>query len=110
MKNFIQPGRTLTAALAQAVTSGQPAVLGDSNLPAIAAGTYAAGESGEYAVVGVYELTADAALAGVTGDAVYLTGAGVITATAQGNTAFGVLAAPVTAGDAIARVRLPGQA
>ncbi|QNB10821.1 capsid cement protein [Paraburkholderia tropica] len=108
MNNFIQQGKTLTATLAAAVTSGQPVALGGAKVPAVAFGTYAANTPGEYAVVGVYEFPADAAAAGAVGDAAYLTAAGTIATVSDGNTAYGVLAAPVVANSATARVRLPG--
>ncbi|MEX3915979.1 capsid cement protein [Paraburkholderia sp. BR10872] len=108
MNNFIQHGKTLTATLAAAVISGQPVTLGNSKLPAVASGAYAANTSGEYAIVGIFELPADAAAAGAVGDAAYLTAAGTIATVAEGNTAYGVLAAPVVANSATARVRLPG--
>ncbi|WP_321891708.1 capsid cement protein [Paraburkholderia tropica] len=108
MNNFIQHGKTLTATLAAAVVSGAAVTLGNSKLPAVASGTYAANTPGEYAVTGVFELPADAAAAGAVGDAAYLTPAGTIATVSDGNTAYGVLAASVAANSATARVRLPG--
>jgi predicted RecA/RadA family phage recombinase len=107
MNNFIQNGDTLTATLAGAVVSGQLVLLGNTKLPAVAAGSYGANTEGEYNLCGVYEFPADAPSAGVVGDAAYFDAANnVVTATAQGNSQVGVYAAPKVANAVIARVRL----
>jgi predicted RecA/RadA family phage recombinase len=54
MNNYLRPGHTVTYAHSAAVTSGQVLVIG--TLLAVAAGTYAANESGEYSIDGVYTL------------------------------------------------------
>lgn len=107
MNNYIQKGKTLTVALTAAVTSGQLVLLGNSKLPAVATGTYAANVAGEYQLSGVFELPADGPSAGVVGDLAYWdTAAGDVTSTAAGNTKIGVYASPKVANDLTARVRL----
>jgi predicted RecA/RadA family phage recombinase len=54
MNNYKRPGHTMTYAHSAAVTSGQALVIGA--LLVVAAGSYAADESGEYAIDGVFEL------------------------------------------------------
>lgn len=54
MNNYLRPGHTVTYAHTAAVTSGQPLVIG--TLLAVAAGTYAANEAGEYRIDGVFTL------------------------------------------------------
>ncbi|MFM0407458.1 DUF2190 family protein [Paraburkholderia dipogonis] len=107
MNNFIQKGRTLTATLAAAVTSGQLVLLGNGKLPAVASGSYAANVEGEYNTGGVYEFPSATNSAAVVGDRAYLDPAtGVVTATAGDNDPVGHFAAPKAAADATARVRL----
>jgi predicted RecA/RadA family phage recombinase len=107
MNNFIQKGRTLTATLATAVTSGQLVLLGNGKLPAVASGTYAAGVEGEYNTSGVYEFPSATTGTAVVGDVAYQDSeSGVITVTAAENAPVGHFAAPKAAADATARVRL----
>lgn len=64
MKNYVQPGKMLTVpSLAAAITAGQPLLVGA--LPVVASGTYAIGDTGEFAAEGVFEFdkTTGAAMA-----------------------------------------------
>ena len=60
MKNFVQPGKVMTAALAGAVESGEPVQIG--TLVGVATGKVAANQAGEYALLGVFKLKKASAL------------------------------------------------
>ena len=70
MNNYKRPGHTLTFAHSAAVTSGQVLVIG--TLLAVAAGAYAADESGEYYIDGVFELPKTTGAAMTVGQVVNL--------------------------------------
>ncbi|REG58964.1 putative RecA/RadA family phage recombinase [Paraburkholderia sp. BL6669N2] len=107
MNNFIQKGRTVTATLAAAVTSGQLVLLGNGKLPAVASGTYAANAQGEYNTGGVYALPSATTGAAVVGDKAYWDSTNnVVTVIAEDNDPIGHFAAPKAAADSTANVRL----
>lgn len=109
MKNYVQPGNTITLTAPYAVTSGEGLLVG--SIFGIAAGAAANGETVETALVGVYDLKKAASQAWSIGDKVYWdNSAKEVTKTVGSNTVIGVAVAAVAggAGDTIGRVRLNG--
>jgi predicted RecA/RadA family phage recombinase len=109
MKNYVQPGNTLTLNAPYAVTSGDGLLV--SSIFGIASGTAALGEAVEAALVGVYDLKKVASQAWSVGDKVYWDNTNKeATKTATANTLIGVATEAVAggAGDVIGRVRLNG--
>ncbi len=107
MKNFVQPGNTITLTAPYAVASGDGLLVGA--VFGIAAGTAASGEPVEAALVGVYDLKKTASQAWAVGDKVYWDNtAKEATKTTTSNTLIGAAVAAVAggAGDTIGRVRL----
>lgn len=105
MRNFIQPGKTLTMpAPAGGVVSGALIIIG--KIFGVAATTAAETEPFDLDTGGVYELPKTAAEAWAAGDEVYATAGGVITKTASGNTKVGVAAAPAANPSGSGAVRL----
>jgi len=107
MKNFVQPGNTLTLTAPYAVASGDGLLVG--SLFGVAAGTAALGETIETALVGVFDLKKVASQAWSAGDKIYWDNtAKETTKTATANTLIGVAVEAVAggAGDTIGRVRL----
>lgn len=92
MKNFKQPGKTLTAtAPTGGVVSGNPYKIG--NIVGVAAFSAAEGAPFELELGGVYEFAKNSAEAWAFGDAIYMTSGGIMTTTASGNTKVGVATA-----------------
>ena len=109
MKNYVQPGNTITLTAPYAVTSGDGLIVG--SLFGVAAGTAALGEAVEAALTGVYDLKKAASQAWAAGDKVYWDNtAREATKTTTSNTLIGVAVVAVAggAGDTIGRVRLNG--
>lgn len=109
MRNYIQPGNTITLAAPYDVTSGGGLLVGA--LFGVAGGDALAGETVETSLVGVFDLTKAASQAWSVGDKVYWDDTNkVATKTATGNTLIGVAIEAVggTATDTIGRVRLNG--
>ena len=109
MKNYVQPGNTITLTARYAVTSGDGLLVG--SIFGVAAGTAALGEPVEAALVGVYDLKKVASQAWVAGDKIYWDNtAKQTTKTLTSNTLFGVATEAVAGGatDLIGRVRLNG--
>ncbi len=109
MKNYVQPGNTITLTAPYAVTSGDGLLVG--SIFGVAAGTAALGEAVETALVGVYELKKVASQAWAAGDKVYWDNtAKEATKTTTSNTLIGVAVVAVAGGasDIIGRVRLNG--
>ena len=109
MKNYVQPGHTLTLAAPYDVTSGDGLLVGASF--GIASGDALTSAEVEAVTTGVFDMTKAASQAWATGDMVYWDDtAKVATKTASGNTTIGVAIAAVAggAGDIIGRVRLNG--
>ena len=109
MKNYVQPGNTVTLTAPYAVASGDGLLVG--SIFGVAAGTAALGEAVEAALTGVYDLKKVASQAWAAGDKVYWDNtAKEVTKTTTSNTLIGVAVVAVAggAGDTIGRVRLNG--
>lgn len=107
MKNYVQPGNTVTLTAPYAVASGDGLLVGA--IFGVAAGTAALGEAVEAALTGVYDLKKVASQAWAAGDKVYWDNtAKEATKTTTSNTLIGVAVVAVAggAGDTIGRVRL----
>lgn len=92
MRNFIQPGKVLTAvAPTGGVVSGAFVLIG--SVFGIAATTAAEGEEFELALGEVYELPKTSAEAWTFGQAIYATSAGIMTTVSTSNTKVGIAAA-----------------
>ena len=106
MKNYIQPGNTLTiAAPSGGVTSGQPVAVG--SLRGFAASTAAEGIDVAIARTGVFECVKESGAAWAVGDKLYLKADGSgFNKTATSNTLFGFAAAPAASGDVAGQILL----
>ena len=107
MKNYVQPGNTITLTAPYAVASGDGLLVG--SIFGVASGTAALGETVEAALTGVYDLKKVASQAWAAGDKVYWDNtAKEATKTTTSNTLIGVAVVAVAggAGDTIGRVRL----
>lgn len=112
MKNFIQPGETVTLPAPYARTAGQGALIG--NLFCVALSDVANGADGEWKTEGVFDITKVGSQAWATvGAAVYWDNTNKrLTTSASGNTLVGAIVKTVGngAGETIGRVRLNGAA
>jgi predicted RecA/RadA family phage recombinase len=109
MKNYVQPGNTITLTAPYAVTSGDGLLVG--SIFGVAAGTAALGEAVETAVEGVYDLKKVASQAWAVGDRIYWDNtARQTTKVTTSNTLIGAATEAVAggAGDVVGRVRLNG--
>ena len=109
MKNYIQPGGTITLAAPYDVTSGSCLKLG--SIVGVAAGDALSGEEIEAVLTGIFELTKAASQAWTVGAKIYWDDtAKVTTTTATSNTLIGVAVEAVAggAGDTLGKVRLNG--
>jgi predicted RecA/RadA family phage recombinase len=109
MKNFVQPGHTITLAAASAVTSGSGVLVG--SIFGIAAHDAASGEQVEVTTTGVYDLGKAGSQPWAVGDRIYWDATtGLATTTATDNTLIGTALAVVGsgAGELTGRVRLNG--
>lgn len=109
MKNFVQPGNTLTLTAPYAVTSGDGLLVG--TIFGVAAGDAESGATVEAALTGVFDLTKIGAQAWTVGAKVYWDDTNKrCTTVATDNTLIGVAVDAVAggAGDTIGRVRLNG--
>ncbi len=107
MKNYVQPGNTITLTAPYAVVSGEGLLVG--SIFGVAAGTAASGEPVETALVGVFDLTKVGSQAWTVGAKVYWDDTNKRTTTVStDNTAIGVAIEAVASGasDTIGRVRL----
>jgi len=107
MKNYVQPGNTITLTAPYAVVSGDGLLVG--SVFGVAAGTAALGEAVEAALVGVFDLKKVASQAWAQGDKIYWDNTNKeTTKTATSNTLIGVATEAVAngAGDVVGRVRL----
>jgi len=107
MKNYVQPGNTMTLTAPYAVTSGDGLLVG--SFFGIAAGDAALGEPVETALVGVFDITKVGSQAWAVGAQVYPDGPTKrCTNGATSNPLSGVAVEAVAsgAGDTIGRVRL----
>ena len=109
MKNYVQPGNTITLTAPYAVTSGDGLLVG--SIFGVAAGTAALGDPVETALEGVYDMKKLASQAWAVGDKIYWDNtAKNTTKTLTSNTLIGVATDVVAGGatDLIGRVRLNG--
>lgn len=112
MKNYVQAGDTLTLTVvdntdAVDLSAGDGYVVG--TIFGVAQHDIAAGESGEFALVGVFDLAKVSAQAWAVGDAIYWdASAGNATTTSGGNTLIGKAVAVAANPSSTGRVRLNG--
>ena len=107
MKNYIQPGKTVTVTAPSTVVSGALVIVGA--LYGVAAYDAASGAPVEIVTEGVFDLAAVTPLAAATvGTLAYVTAAGLITTVATDNTLAGVLVADKAPDEPTTRVRLNG--
>jgi predicted RecA/RadA family phage recombinase len=109
MKNYVQPGNTITLTAPYAVASGDGLLVG--SIFGVATGSAALGETVEAALVGIFDLKKVASQAWAAGDKVYWDNTNKeATQTATANTLIGIATEAVAggAGDVIGRVRLNG--
>ncbi|KAB2883032.1 MAG: DUF2190 family protein [Pseudorhodoplanes sp.] len=109
MKNYVQPGNTITLAAPYAVESGDGLLVGA--IFGVATGAAANGEPVEAALVGVFDLKKVGSQAWAAGDKVYWDNTNKqATKTATDNTLIGAAVEAVDNGasDIIGRVRLNG--
>ena len=107
MKNFIQPGNTVTVTLTAAASSGDVVIV--NNLVGIAATDGANGDDIEIQVTGVFELPKTSAnTPGQFALAYWDTSAGEVTTTSTDNTLIGVFTEAYGSGTTVANVRLNG--
>ena len=109
MKNYVQPGNTITLTAPYAVTSGDGLLVG--SIFGIASGDAALNDPVETALTGVFDLTKVGSQAWTMGAKVYWDNTNKeATKTATANTLIGVATGAVAggAGDVIGRVRLNG--
>jgi predicted RecA/RadA family phage recombinase len=107
MKNYVQPGNTITLTAPYAVASGEGLLIG--SIFGVASGTAALGETVETALVGVFDLTKVGSQAWTAGAKVYWDNTNKrCTTVSTDNTLIGVATEAVAsgAGDTIGRVRL----
>jgi len=107
MKNYVQPGNTLTLTAPYVVTSGDGLLVG--SIFGIASGTAALGDPVETALVGVFDITKVGSQAWTVGAKVYWDDTNKrCTTVATDNTLIGVAVEAVASGtgDTIGRVRL----
>ena len=106
MKNYVQPGDTVTVVAPVAVSSGDGLLMGA--LFGVATGAAAINENVEMLTEGVVDLP-KAAVSITQGAKVYWDNtAKNVTTTAAGNTLIGCAIVAAAVGDAIVRVRLNG--
>ena len=109
MKNFVQPGNTVTLTAPYAVASGDGLLVG--SIFGVAVGTAALSENVETALTGVFDLTKIGSQAWTAGVKIYWDDTNKRTTNvATSNTLIGVATEAVAcgAGDTIGRVRLNG--
>ena len=109
MKNYVQPGNTITLTAPYAVASGDGLLVG--SIFGVAAGDAASGATVEAALTGVIDLTKIGSQAWTVGAKVYWDDTNKrCTTVATDNTPIGVAVEAVAggAGDTIGRVRLNG--
>lgn len=107
MKNYVQPGNTLTLTAPAAVSSGDVVLVGA--IIGVANGDAGNGDPVDLDTVGVFTLPKTAALAINAGDVVYWDATNsVVNKTASGNTKLGVATESVPNPSAAVSVRLNG--
>ena len=107
MKNYIQPGNTLTLTAPAEITSGNVVAIG--SIIGVANGDAANGAPVDVDTVGVFRLPKVSALALAAGDVVYFDAATkLVNKTASGNTKLGVATEAVANPSPDVAVRLNG--
>lgn len=107
MKNFVQFGNTLTLTAPYDVSSGDGALVG--SVFGVASGDYLSGVSGEFDVVGVFDLKKKTTDAPAQGAKAYWDNTNKeVTTTLTGNTLIGVFTVAAINGDTTVNVRLNG--
>ena len=109
MKNYVQPGNTITLTAPYALASGDGLLVG--SIFGIAAGAAALGDPVETTLVGVFDITKVGSQAWTAGARIYWDDTNKRTTNvATSNTLIGVATEAVAggAGDTIGRVRLNG--
>lgn len=107
MKNFIQPGGTLTLTAPYAVTSGQGALVGA--IFGVAVKDTANAVAGEFVTEGVFSLTKATGAAWTVGALLYWDNTNRnVTTTSSGNTKIGVATAAADSAATVGNVRLNG--
>jgi predicted RecA/RadA family phage recombinase len=107
MKNYVQPGNTITLTAPYDVASGDGLLVGA--IFGVATGSAVSGDAIEAALVGVFDLTKVGSQAWAAGDKIYWDNtAKQATKTATSNTLIGVATEAVGngAGETVGRVRL----
>lgn len=106
MKNYVQPGNSLTVpAPSGGVVSGAPVVIG--SLRGFAAATAAAGEDVSIVRAGVFEVVKETGAAWAVGDKVYLKADGSgFNKTSSSNTLFGFATEAAASGDLVGKIIL----
>lgn len=108
MKNLVQCGEVITLTAPYTVAAGGGALVG-TNIFGIACNDVANGASGEFQVVGVFDIAALSTDTGAAGTIWYWDNSNKrVTTTASGNTKIGVGVNTKSSGDTTARVRLNG--
>jgi len=108
MRNYVQPGKTLTLTAPYALTSGQGALVGA--IFGVAKTDLASGASGEFQTEDVIDLTKAAGVAITQGALVYWDNAARnVTTTAGSNKVIGAATQAAAGADPTARVKLTGQ-
>lgn len=107
MKNYIQPGNTLTLTASAEIISGDVVAVG--SIIGVANGDAANGAPVDVDTVGVFRLPKVSALAIAAGDVVYFDAAAkLVNKTASGNTKLGVATEAAANPSADVTVRLNG--
>ncbi|MCC6517924.1 MAG: DUF2190 family protein [Tabrizicola sp.] len=107
MRNFVQPGETLTIPAPAAVVSGGVVIAG--KIVGVAAGAADSGKPVDVVTEGVFDLPKVGANAFTLGADVYWDATDKLaTTTSSGNTRLGVAVAAAGSGAATVRVRLTG--
>ena len=108
MKNYVQPGETITVTAPADVLSGAGVKVGV--LFGVAANDALSAAPVEIATCGVFELPKATGSAWTEGAAIYWNGTACTTATTAGNLLVGVAAVAALSADAVGTVRLNGSA
>ncbi|MGF1464127.1 MAG: DUF2190 family protein [Maricaulaceae bacterium] len=110
MRNYVQPGATVTATAPYALASGEAVLIGDV-LFGVASTAADAGANTEIATVGVFDLAKAAGEEWLPGTPIHWDAElKACTATADGNTRIGAALSAAALNASIGRVRLDGRA
>ncbi|MGR3464083.1 DUF2190 family protein [Limimaricola sp.] len=106
MRNFIQPGNSITVPAPAAVFSGQGVIVGA--LFGVAATDAVTGEDVAISTMGVFELPKASGAIAVGAKVYWIAADKTVTTTATGNTLIGAAIEAAATGAATVRVRLNG--